>query len=230
MSTAAAFDDAAAACCVVLMAKAPDRGKRRLAAALGPRSVEAARHLYACALEDIAQWPGPVCLAPAEEADLEALERPRGRPLLCVLQPAGNLGRRIERVSAELNAAGHSRQIFVGSDCAELDPAYLHRAAAALCAYDVVLGPARDGGVVLMGSSRPWPSLESLPWSTAELGESLEKLCTSRGLRTTLLETRGDVDTLADLLAAGTAVGGDPRPARQAFRRWLAAQPEWRSR
>lgn len=208
------------------MAKAPQRSKRRLAAEIGERAVEAARHFYACALEDVAGWPGPAFLALAAAADRTLLEPAAPVGIRTVLQPAGNLGERIERVQAELLAAGHARQIFIGVDCPELDRDYLRRAAAALEAHDVVLGPARDGGVVLMGSARPWPALGGLSWSTATLGEELRARCAAAGYRTALLEERGDVDTLADLLDSVATLRADRRPARRALHRWLAAQPE----
>src|SRR5690606_32745543 len=109
-----------ARCCVVVMAKAPERSKRRLAAALGDRAAVAARHLYACALEDVAGWPSAVCLAVADAAADTVLERPAAREVLSVRQGAGNLGERIEHVSSLLYRGGHRRQIFIGIDCAEL--------------------------------------------------------------------------------------------------------------
>src|SRR5690606_37370137 len=59
---------------LVLMLKAPSRSKRRLAAARGDAAAsEAARRLAACALEDLAAWPGPTWLAPADRTDLDWL-------------------------------------------------------------------------------------------------------------------------------------------------------------
>src|SRR5690606_9783520 len=147
---------------LVLMLKAPERSKRRLAARLGDAvAAEAARRLAACAVEDLAAWPGRSWLAPAAPGDLDWLgDAATGHSI--VLQGEGNLGARIERVAATLRRQGLDAQIFIGIDCPELDAAYLARAAAALETHDFVLGPATDGGVVLMGARRAWPPLEPL--------------------------------------------------------------------
>ncbi|MBK7168664.1 MAG: DUF2064 domain-containing protein [Gammaproteobacteria bacterium] len=44
--------------------------------------------------------------------------------------------------------------ILIGSDCPGYDPAYLLEATRILARTDAVLGPARDGGYVLIGFSR----------------------------------------------------------------------------
>src|SRR5690606_16475918 len=100
---------------------------------------------------------------------------------------------RIEHVDRELRRHGVSRPVFIGTDCVELDGDYLRQAAGALDAHDVVLGPARDGGVVLMGARTPWPGLGDLPWSTPALGAALHERCRSAGLSMALLAERGDV-------------------------------------
>lgn len=210
-----------AAPCLVLMLKAPERSKRRLARDIGPLAVEAARRLCACALEDAAAWPGPVCYAPATTADrawLEAELHPGARLLT---QRGANLGARLENVSNRLRRRGHVRQLFIGIDCPQLDQAYLRRAAAALARHDVVLGPAADGGAVLLGTRTGWPPLGDLPWSTDRLYERLLTLCRGHGLRVATLDARADVDDLPDLLAAGRGLERDRRPARRALRAWV---------
>lgn len=205
---------------LVLMLKAPERSKRRLVPRLGAAAATAAaRRLAACALEDLAGWPGPTWVAHAEQADVDGLGAALGGSL--VPQGEGNLGARIARVEAALRGQGLARQIFVGIDCPELDGAYLERAAAALDEHDVVLGPAADGGVVLMGTGRPWPPLEALPWSTARLGAELEAACRRAGASVAVLETRADIDTVEDLARLRRTLAGDRRPARRALCRWL---------
>ena len=206
---------------LVLMIKAPERSKRRLAARLGDAAAaETARRLAACALEDLAGWPGPTWLAPAEPGDVDGHEAAAERHGV-VLQGEGNLGARIAHVSGVLRERGFARQIFIGIDCPKLDETYLRSAADALDRHDVVLGPAEDGGVVLMGSRRAWPPLEPLPWSTQRLGSALEAACRSVGASIATLEPRPDIDTFDDLEPVGRALADDPRPARQALREWL---------
>lgn len=209
--------------CLVLMFKAPERSKRRLAAAIGPLASIAAEHLCRCALEDVAAWPGPVCFAPADDADGEWLAERTGRSGAIVLQRRGNLGERINHVNGVLRSQGFARQIFIGIDCPELDSRYLGEAAAALDDHDAVFGPAQDGGVVLMGARREWPDLGGLAWSSVSLMAELERLCRQYGWKTARLAPLADIDTLEDLDAYRRGMPDDPRPARRALGAWLAS-------
>jgi rSAM/selenodomain-associated transferase 1 len=202
------------------MMKSAARSKRRLAEKIGDeRATEAARQLIECAREDLAAWRGSVCLAPAAPEEAAMLEADAVDAV--VVQRGANLGERINHVNAALIDRGFERQLFIGIDCPAIDARYLERAAAALAECDVVLGPAIDGGVVLMGVRGRWPSLAHLPWSTDALFAALRALCAANGASIALLETLRDVDTLADLLAVGAELAGDTRPARRALARWL---------
>lgn len=227
------------------MLKSPERAKSRLTACLGDLGREAAEHLWACAHEDAAEWRGPRCFAPASESDRAWLERWMGRngghgardgdtdgdgecagtearaaPLLLV-QPEGNLGARINFIDAGLHSRGFEKQIFIGTDCPELTSIYLERAARLLDDHDAVLGPAQDGGVVLMAARRAWPPLGALPWSRADLGAALEALLRGAGWSVALLETLADVDSAQDLGAAADRLRGDARPERRALVAWI---------
>jgi glycosyltransferase A (GT-A) superfamily protein (DUF2064 family) len=208
---------------LVLMMKSAARSKRRLALHVGAqRATEAAQSLLDCACEDLATWPGMTAVAPsaADECD----EAPPADAL--VVQCKGNLGERIEHVNDELLRLGFERQLFIGIDCPSLDLPYLERAAAALDDHSAVLGPAADGGVVLMGVRGRWPPLAALPWSTGELFESLRAACHTPGASAATLPRLRDVDTLGDLVALRTLLQDDRRPARRALVRWLSAQPD----
>lgn len=210
-------------CCVVLMMKSAARSKRRLAEHIGAqRATQAAQCLLDCACEDLTAWPGPVCVAPS--ATDERIDAPPAATV--VVQRGGNLGERINHVNDELVRRGFEQQLFIGIDCPSLDVAYLERAAAALGDHEAVLGPAADGGVVLMGVRGRWPPLAALPWSTSALFESLRAACAAGGSSTATLPRLHDIDTLGDLLALRTELLGDARPARRALVRWLAAQTD----
>jgi len=212
-----------AACCVVLMMKSALRSKRRLAEHIGARrATQAAQRLLDCACEDLEAWPGLRCVAPSA-AD-ERVDAPPAQ--VVVLQGGGNLGARINHVNEELIRLGFERQLYIGSDCPTLDVPYLERAAAALGNHDTVLGPAADGGVVLMGVRGRWPPLAELPWSTDALFESLRAACVAAGSSAATLPRLSDVDTLPDLVALRTELRNDPRPARRALVHWLTAQTD----
>ena len=236
---------------LVVMLKAPANAKRRLAAEVGNLAGEAAAHLLACALEDARSWSGPTWLSPANQHDWDWLLSELDAGLtpaqpsrqsssraairhdadrthcgkICGLVPqrGGNLGERINYVDSELRRRGVGRLIFVGTDCPGLDSAYLEQAASSLESADAVLGPAGDGGVVLMGARRPWPDLKGLGWSTQGLCGELRKLCRDDGWNVATLDVREDVDTLGDLLGAGALLTGDARPSRRGLAEWLSA-------
>lgn len=204
----------------------PGVGKRRIARELGEAPTLAlARHLLATTLEDAGSWPGPVVIAPARAAD-ERWAAGLLPDALVIPQPAGNLGERINAVDAAARALGHSRLAYIGSDAPALTPDYFARARAALVQADVVLGPADDGGVTLMGASRAWPDLAALPWSSAGLGEELRRTCRDHGLSVAALERRYDVDRVADLTRLQADLAHDSRPTRRALLRWLQTNDE----
>jgi glycosyltransferase A (GT-A) superfamily protein (DUF2064 family) len=210
-------------CCVVLMMKSPARSKRRLAEHIGaPRATEMAERLLQCACEDLLAWSGFKCVAPSA-AD-ECVHAPPADAV--VVQRGGNLGERIQHVNEELIRLGFERQLYIGIDCPSLDVAYLERAATTLGDHATVLGPAADGGVVLMGVRGRWPALAALPWSTSALFEALRAACTASRASVATLPRLDDVDTLGDVVALRAALAGDPRPARRALARWLAAQTD----
>ena len=142
-----------------------------------------------------------------------------------ILQQGANLGERINYIDGELRRRGRGvgRLVFVGTDCPGLDSAYLEQAALGLQRADAVLGPAGDGGVVLMGARRPWPDLSGLSWSTQDLFAELKGVCLDAGWSVATLDARKDVDTLQDLLSMGAALSGDRRQSRCNFAEWLSA-------
>jgi uncharacterized protein len=217
-------DTAVSSTCLILMLKAPDRSKRRLAAEIGPSAVDAAARLSACALEDMRDWQGLRCLAPAEPADGEWLDGLVLPEAARIQQQGPNLGARINHVNRMLCDRGWSKQLFIGVDCPQLDLDYLERAALALTDHDAVLGPAADGGVVLMGARRRWPDLAGLPWSTDALHARLRESCERAGWSVATLEPLADIDRLGDLAAMTRSLRDDPRPARRALSEWLAEQ------
>lgn len=95
--------------------------------------------------------------------------------------------------------------VLVGTDSPTLPPGYLATAAAALAGHwDVVLGPASDGGYYLVGMRQAELSLFAapMPWGSGEvLSRTLDRLraLQRQGLRPYLLPFFYDCDTPADL-------------------------------
>ena len=210
----------AAAACLVLLCKRPALGhsKQRLAAQLGLEpALEIAQHLLDCALEDLQHWPGSKALAP-DHPDHSAWAQARCPQALCLAQHEGNLGQRLNDLDRRLRAQGQHRLLFIGSDCPALLPSDYHAVSELLDSHDTVLLKARDGGVVLMASNRPWPDLRDLPWSTAHLAQTLADKCRAAGH--SLLQTGDyfDIDHRDDLQLLALALAQDARPARLRLR------------
>lgn len=197
-------------------------GKQRIAATEGAAMArQLGERLLAAAIEDASSWPGPVALSPADGADLDWAGTLLNRQAEVIAQGDGSLGERLRRVDQALRRHGHEQLIYIGSDAPLLDFVYYARARRALRHTDVVLGPAEDGGVTLMGGRVPWPEIADLPWETAALGEALDRRCRSRGLTVHQLEPRYDVDDVEILPRLYRDLARDPRPARLALRAWL---------
>lgn len=94
----------------------------------------------------------------------------------------------------------HQHVLLVGGDAYSLTPGYLAQAFVALQHQDMVFGPAQDGGYILVGANKLHPdTFLDIDWGTASvLQEQLEN-CERCGLHTALLESRWDIDTVADI-------------------------------
>lgn len=202
---------------LVLLCKrpAPGHGKQRLAATLGTtQACTVAQALLDCALEDLAHWPGPRVIAP-DRAEDDAWAQQQSPEALCLAQVPGSLGQRLNDLDRRLRARGHRQLLFIGSDAPALGAPLYRRVCAALREHDAALLAARDGGVVLLASVRPWPDLAELPWSTPQLGAALAHACRAAGMRVGLCGESFDIDREADLEPARRALADDPRPARR---------------
>ncbi|MBB6523505.1 TIGR04282 family arsenosugar biosynthesis glycosyltransferase [Pseudoteredinibacter isoporae] len=120
-------------------------------------------------------------------------------------QCGGDLGDKMAD-AARQSFAHYQNVVIIGSDCPFISMLYLEQAFACLEAgSDIVLGPANDGGYVLLGlkaglGDAGFSALfENMPWSQAELLEvTLEKIHHSK-LSVQLLETLSDIDRPEDL-------------------------------
>ncbi len=192
------------------------RGKQRLARTLGAADALAvAQALLECALEDALGWPGALVIAPENPAEASWAQGLLEREARVQPQPPGNLGERLNAVDAAVRALGHERVLYIGSDAPSLTLSDLLAAQAALDRSDVVLVPARDGGVTLMGSRLAWPDLAPLPWSEPTLAQGLEACCRSHARSVTRLPDSYDVDEVSDLSTARRALADDDRAARR---------------
>ena len=89
--------------------------------------------------------------------------------------------------------------ILIGTDCPMLDTGYLARAAEALARHDVVIGPAEDGGYVLVALSRDVDMFSDVPWSTQDVMAVTRARVSALGASCAELDALWDVDTPADV-------------------------------
>ena len=114
-------------------------------------------------------------------------------------QPPGDLGMRMQ-VCAAAALKDAKAVIIIGSDCPIMNPTYLRQAVAALNSdTDAVIGPAEDGGYVLLAIKRAHEKLfTDIAWgSRTVLDETLSRM-RALNWRCHHLDTLWDVDRPED--------------------------------
>ena len=190
---------------IAIFAREPKIGavKTRLAAQIG---AEAALRLYLAMLRRVVETVERAALAEFHLWAASGREHEEFLALCNVqdirLQQGEDLGSRMhDAAAAELAEDGVEFVLIVGSDSPALTPEYLEQALEALAAgVEVVLGPARDGGYVLVGLRRSSGELfREVDWGGPDvLRQTLERV-REAGLRHQLLESLWDVDDANDL-------------------------------
>ncbi len=181
----------------------PGQVKTRLIPALGAEGAARLYHaLLELAVETAAAVPGvhrELWCAGAPPTDGVCAGLALAHGLALHHQPEGSLG---DRMAAALARALQrtDRAVLIGSDCPGYHSRYLSAALGALTDHDAVLGPAADGGYVLIGLSRYGPELfTKMPWGTggvfAQTRAALERL----GWTWAELPTLTDLDRPEDL-------------------------------
>ncbi len=191
---------------ILIFSRVPRAGevKTRLIPALGAQGASdfhaaCLRHTVACAagarLAPLELWLTP----DTEEQGLRSL----AADFDCGLQrqPAGDLGERMAHAARQGLAIADS-VLLIGTDAPLLDGAYLGRALAQLRqGADVVMGPAEDGGYILLGLRSCCPDLFSgMPWGEAGVAALTRRRCAQSGLALAELPMLWDVDRPQDLL------------------------------
>lgn len=122
-------------------------------------------------------------------------------------QQGDDLGARMHAaLSATLAAQPGRGCLLIGTDCPALSSQHLQRAAQLLATHDVVLGPAHDGGYVLIGLNAPRPALfEGIAWGSDAVLAATRARIDATGLRSAELDPLPDLDTADDYDSALTA-------------------------
>jgi len=125
-------------------------------------------------------------------------------------QVGETFGERFANAFATLFEEGYENVIAVGNDCPRLSSGLISRSRRSLDNNDIVLGPASDGGVYLLGLNRQAFDKESfigLSWKTDSLLADLVEYTVRADFSFTLLEKLSDIDDNKDLLFAIRELG-----------------------
>lgn len=117
------------------------------------------------------------------------------------VQQGQDLGQRMAHALNDALTRGHTA-LVVGADCVSLDADYLREAAQALNAgADLVIGPAEDGGYVLLGVRHRVPDgiFDGIAWGTDQVFAQTELRLSEAGINWKQLSRRWDVDRPEDL-------------------------------
>ena len=136
-----------------------------------------------------------LCVSEGDDAFFKALIPP---PKL-TSQHGYDLGQRMHN-AIEAGLQNYQSVLLVGSDCPSIDEAYLFRALKALEEKPVVVGPAEDGGYVLIGMKYIQPKIfEHVSWGTAQVLAQTRQGLVQEKREWTELPTLADIDRPVDL-------------------------------
>jgi len=175
----------------------PGKAKTRLAKSVGFE--EAARMYRDVAESNFRQLRGSgawrlwvIFDPPERERDIELWLD--GADQYCP-QKDGDLGERLSGAFEMAFQQGFKQVIALGSDTLSLEPKIISRAFEGLDQYDVVLGPARDGGYYLIGLTQPQPVLfRDIPWSSSDVLSKTRRRIEEAQLSYYLLTELEDLD------------------------------------
>jgi rSAM/selenodomain-associated transferase 1 len=114
------------------------------------------------------------------------------------LQSNGDLGQRMHDAFKTLFEMGYSNCIIVGSDLFDLKAIIIETAFKELLNYEVVIGPAEDGGYYLLGLKKDDHAIfQNKDWGTASVFKATMRDLENK--KVGLLDTLNDIDTFEDL-------------------------------
>ncbi|MFW9264338.1 TIGR04282 family arsenosugar biosynthesis glycosyltransferase [Nostoc sp. CALU 546] len=123
-----------------------------------------------------------------------------GLDLVYQSQGEGDLGLRMARSLFDAFQSGAEQVIIIGTDCPGVNPQILATAFEKLHAFDLVLGPAIDGGYYLIGLCQPIPELfVNIEWGTAQVFQKTVDIAQKLNLSHVNLLPLADVDRPEDL-------------------------------
>ncbi len=121
-----------------------------------------------------------------------------GEDFTAYLQSGEDLGVKMSKAFAEA-LDRHNSAVIVGTDCPYINPELLDQALRSLREFDVVIGPARDGGYYLLGMKHHHPSIfVDIDWSTENVLQQTLTRVKQLNLSYHLLPELSDIDYYRD--------------------------------
>lgn len=151
-----------------------------------------------------------------------AVAQESGLPLVWIAshqQTGSTFGQRFAHAIAQVFEQGYEHIISIGDDCPELEAQDLQIAARNLEKGIPSLGPARDGGVYLIGLSRQLfheAHFSHLAWCGQHTAHSLEIYFREQGAKVSQLDYKRDIDHARDFQALGKEL-----PRKHFFQRFI---------
>ena len=188
---------------LLIFTKAPELGrvKTRMQPALHPEfSLQLHQQLIDCCLQ---QWHQPLICPPElwVAGHIAAFESslPQWQSLPRLCQRGRDLGERMANaVQYRLNHC--DAVILVGTDCPFIDGNYLQAACTALASHQAVIGPASDGGYVLLGLKLYHRALfTDIDWGSPQVLTQTQQALDTIGWSYQVLPTLADIDRPEDL-------------------------------
>lgn len=116
------------------------------------------------------------------------------------LQSGNDLGERMQNAFAYAFEKEYEEVVIIGTDCFELTSSIINDAFSFLKKYDIVIGPAKDGGYYLLGMKKLYREIfEDKRWSDVSVCNDTINTINKLHLSNHQLETLTDVDEEKDL-------------------------------
>lgn len=162
-----------------------------------------------------------LAICPSREEDRDWAARLVGGTNHVLPQRGANLGERLEASVEELRALGYRHVVFIGADAPSLPLPYLRVLRRILYEKDIVLGPARDGGIYAIGTRVGFPPIRDVAWGTDGVFGQLMERFVRHDHAVGIGAPWYDVIDLDGLQRAGEDLVRSPSLARQMLGSWI---------
>ncbi|NTW49769.1 MAG: DUF2064 domain-containing protein [Chlorobiales bacterium] len=189
----------------ILFTASPTRERKKFSPLLPKEgNQEIAANLLLQTLSKLAEYSQQddfdVIIVSDEKFNLSVAERFKCRFLL---HRGTTFAARITNAIKDIFALGYEKVTLVGNDCPMLSERDFQKSFRFITDSSVVFGPAKDGGIYLIGFPRSLMSsgiaIEKLPWKTHGILNDLISCFTGQNFDVMLLREKHDLDTISDL-------------------------------